>query len=230
MLRKYFNPVMIDLTMSYPKVFVADGWFCLLHLSATGSCLRLYFQYPCVMDIPRELRNSETGELLANCLVCKKDVLQVRQPYFLEKIVRNVRQLGIREVLFEYAMCADCAEMMRQQLSKESIRQLQAYMEEHQHPATKQNLEHSEAPELDRCAISDQLLDECSEFAYHAVCIGESLHPMFSPYAISSAVMDALGDRLSNETLDALDDFKGRYFTGPPEVARLISPKRLISI
>jgi hypothetical protein len=50
------------------------------------------------------------------------------------------------------------------------------------------------------------------------------------PYAVSDEAMDQISELLSKETLDELDDFKGKYFNGPPEIAELINPKRLLAI
>ncbi len=182
------------------------------------------------MDIPQELHNSETGGLIEQCLVCHKNVVESGEPYFLEKIARNVPQLEIREVLFEYAMCMNCAESMREELSRESLEKIEQFMQGHDLPVVNHSEEEEADYNLGICAVTEKSLNECLEFAYHAVCIGTELHPVFSPYAISDTVMDEIGDQLSQKTVDALDDFKGRHFTGPPEVAKLISSRRLISI
>lgn len=180
------------------------------------------------MKIPEELHNSETGELLDECLVCHKNVVESSEPYFIEKVVRNVPKLALRDVLFEYAICIHCAEEMREKISEESMEKIQAFMEKQQHPGQRRDAD--QEADLEHCGISGKRLSDCGEFMYHAVCIADDIHPVFMPYAVSDDVLDEMGDQLSAATIDELDDFKGKHFTGPPEIAKLLSPRRLIGI
>jgi len=47
------------------------------------------------------------------------------------------------------------------------------------------------------------------------------------PFLIGANSMDDVADLLSNETIDNMDDFTGKYLTGPPEFRDFFkSPRR----
>lgn len=134
--------------------------------------------------------------------------------------------MRVTEPIFEYAMCMTCAEQMRSSLSDQSKARVEAFFEERlmelglPDPSEK----------LEVCLLTRKHISECIEFSYHGHFQGLSLSYGVFPYAISDEAMEQIAELLSPETLDELDDFKGKYFSGPPELAKLINPKRLIPL
>lgn len=174
--------------------------------------------------IPETLFNSDTNTPFDTCVSCSTELLVEGQSYFIERIFRRVQNLGICEVLFEYAICSSCAEEMRGNISSESKSNIEQYMR-----SKAQKLRFG-ARSLDHCLITGKAIAECSEFTYHAHCKGDKVYSDYFPYAISDLAQDEIGALLSAETLDELDDFKGKHFSGPPEFQELINPRRLLPL
>ena len=178
-------------------------------------------------DITPEFLKSDTQTPFDSCLVCAKDVISSGEDYFIERIMRKVPDFGVTETLFEYAMCMDCASNMKEEISEESMKSIEAFFI---------LLIMSIDPfdrlinPLEKCLLTGKRIDDSLEFSYHAHCRGTEILESIFPYAVSDEAMDQISELLSKETLDELNDFKGKYFNGPPEIAALINPKRLLPI
>ena len=181
-------------------------------------------------EIDERFRKSDTGALHTECLVCKKDVIASEEDYFIEKIIRRVEKLQLNETLFEYAICIECGENLRNQLSKESLKSMQTYYQQNAqlHKRAQMNLSSNETTEV--CLLTNKAIIDCNEYAIHAHCKEDKMLLSGFPYAISDVAMDELSHLMSKETMDQLNDFKGKYFNGPPEYADILSPKRFIPI
>ncbi|MEQ9186689.1 MAG: hypothetical protein RLP15_03080 [Cryomorphaceae bacterium] len=178
------------------------------------------------VDIDKRLYNSETGEPFECCLVCNVILAESGDDYFVERIFRRLPSLGVTEAIFEYALCMSCAENMRNDLSSESKEQVERFFETKLRQRT--FLEPSTG--LDTCLLTGKPIVDSEEFSYHGHCRGNKMLRSIFPYAISDSAMDEISELLSDETTDQLNDFKGRYFTGPPEYADLLNPNRLLPI
>lgn len=174
--------------------------------------------------IPSEFYSSDTQAPIEHCLMCGIDLLNDETEYFIERVFRRVPSMNIVEPLFEFAVCMDCATNMRQDLSVESKKRVEEYFMQNA------SLRMDTDEKLNRCLLSGKDISECSEFSLHAHCRGTNLVESIFPYAISDFAMDEIAALLSQETLDELDRFKGKYFTGPPELADFINPKRLLPL
>jgi hypothetical protein len=171
--------------------------------------------------------NSETKAPFDSCMTCGRDLLDGTTDYFIERMMRRVPKWDLVETMFEYAMCMNCAMDMRQKMSKQSMENVENYFKS----KVESNLSSThEANDMERCLLTNTNISDCSEFSYHAYCRGTEMHASMFPYAVSDLAMDEISDLLSAETVDELDDFKGKYFTGPPEIAELINPRRLIPL
>jgi hypothetical protein len=183
---------------------------------------------PMKMEIDKRYRNSETGGYFEQCLVCYENVLENEKDYFIEKIIRRIKSLNLTEVLFEYAICMDCAQDMRKKISKHSMVQMETFFHKNArlHERNSEELETQKTTE--KCLFTGKSIAECDEFSLHAHCNGKEMILSLFPYAVSDDAMDTMSELLSAETLDELDRFKKTHFNGPPELAELLSPKRLI--
>ncbi len=176
------------------------------------------------LPIDARFRDSDTGELIANCLVCNKELVKSQSEYFVERIFRRLPKLGIVEPIFEYAMCSSCAETMRKQLSKDSLMKIEAYFME--------NLQvHANAhSNTENCLMTGNTIESSAEFSFHAHCKGDQMLQSIFPYAISNQAMEEISQLLSPETIDELDRFKGKYFNGPPELAEILNSRRFVPL
>lgn len=174
--------------------------------------------------IDERFKDSETGDFIDHCLVCSKELVVSESEYFIERIFRMLPTMEMVEPIFEYAMCKTCAENMRNDLSKESMKNIESYF--------LGNLQKNEfkASHTEHCLMTNKPIIESTEFSFHAHCKGDKMLESIFPYAISDKAMDEISELLSQETIDQLDDFKGKYFTGPPELAEILNPRRFVPI
>lgn len=180
-----------------------------------------------LVDIPPLFRKADTELPLAECLMCKRDLLQPGVHYMIEKSIRNYRELGTQEVIFEYAMCMDCAMEMRMELSEESRRNIENYFMAHIQPGARQATAGEDGQYdfhklISNCIVKNSPINDSHEYAVYAHCIGNKLAISEMPYALSGEAMDEMMQLLSNKTLDILDDFIGEHFSGPPELREIL--------
>ena len=71
--------------------------------------------------IPSFFHAYDTGAPFRSCQVCERDLMTYTKPYVIEKAIRRYPKFDTEDVIFEYAICMDCAEEQRKQMSKESM-------------------------------------------------------------------------------------------------------------
>lgn len=166
-------------------------------------------------DMPEELY-SEEGKPFEHCKQCSKNLHEPPASYTIEKVYKRYPNTDQPQVLFEYAVCDDCAGDMRDEFSEESAMNLQSYFA--QHLIGQEGLDERDIHErLNTCMIKSSSLEEEQEFAVVARGHGDQMLKSHYPFAISLTAMDELSELLSDKTRDLLDDFVERNFTGPPE-------------
>ena len=183
---------------------------------------------PMKMEIDKRFRNSETGGYFEHCLVCHENVLENEKDYFIEKIIRRIKSLNLTEVLFEYAICMDCAQDMRKKISQHSMIQIETYFNQNARLNERNSIDLKTHQTTENCLFTGKPIPNCDEFSLHARCEGKQMIVSIFPYAVSDDAMDAMSEILSAETMDELDRFKKTHFNGPPELFELLSPKRLL--
>lgn len=187
------------------------------------------------MDLKRKpidnrFLNSETGGVFTNCQVCSCSIEGDESEYFIEKVIRVVKSLNLEEVLFEYAICKNCALDLRAQMSEHSMNQMEKFFVEKAKIRQRHWMDLEGEETTKTCLFTGEEVKECSEYSLHAHCIGKDLLLSAFPYAVSDTAMDAMSELLSKETKDELDRFKRKNFNGPPELAELLSSRRFIPI
>jgi hypothetical protein len=185
------------------------------------------------LQIPNLFHDSLSKAPFAKCQVCEKELIQSNSEYIIEKVFRKNTISNKMEILFEYAICYSCALNLTNSYSKESKENLQRYFMEAMHDkfeiaAQKQlNSEIDIYDQLSTCAITGKHVSELDEYQIVGRFKGGFIRKDELPFLIGSGSMDDVSDLLSNETLDNMDDFTGKYLTGPPEFRDYFkSPKR----
>lgn len=154
--------------------------------------------------VPRTFHSEETGERFAACSVCGRALLEEGTQYLIEKGFRK------GETTFEYALCLGCCESMRGELSEASLKRIEHYFGErvdlvaHRERMMREHRGDCDAW-LDRCLLSGGELGD--EYQIYAQCDGGDLLFAYAPYAISGKEIENLGQVLSKETRERLDDF-----------------------
>jgi hypothetical protein len=210
-----------------------------------SGCLLILRAFTKIMDyhepkennsfpIPEMLFSGDSGKPFANCMVCDKFLLNNGTPYMIEKAVRQIPAMNVKEVLFEYAMCMDCVAMMNASLSVESRQRISAYFAERVN-FLKRGMGFLKNNRLDieswteNCLIKQTPIINTAEYQIVAECDGNNLAFSCAPFALSMEAMEEMTALLSEKSLGEIDDFTGKYFTGPPEVSAILK-RRLVLI
>lgn len=181
---------------------------------------------PNLIDIPPVFYPYESQEPFKECLVCGADLSLGDKDYFIEKAIRNHVEYGVKDVVFEYAICSECAENMQKSMSQESRQNMQNYFLKHEEFMHKmQRYQMGEGESLDdllsRCSITGDSVDQMGEYMINGHFRGGKMVATTMPYIIGSKAMDELSELMSNETLGEMNDFMGQYFGGPTELEDL---------
>ena len=185
------------------------------------------------IEIPSLFFDSITGKPFKICQVCQKQLLDTNSNYIIEKVFRKNIASGKIEAHFEYAICFDCAMKLTQSYSKESKENLERYFRENVQESLNQQAPVNLASERDiqdhlsKCSITGKTVTELEEYQIVGQFNGSYINPNMAPFMIGAGAMDDVSDLLSDKTLDEIDDFTGKYLTGPPEFRDFFkSPKR----
>lgn len=178
-------------------------------------------------EIPPEFYNSDNQRPFTHCKVCEAELLESNRPYFIEKIVKRYPDLDTAEVLFEYAICENCAQEFHQQLSEQSRTKVSEYFEERVRTRMMEGLN----PKMDtqHCLITGASQEDTGEYQLVAQAQGRYLR-MTPPFMISGEILEQINELLSAETRDELDRFKGDNFGWPPELAEAFGRGNLLLV
>ncbi len=174
------------------------------------------------LPIPEEFYNSETNQPFQACMMCNLPLAD--KQYVVEKAIKNYPSLGTKEIIFEYAMCLECASKMHMELSEESRNRIENFMKEHlknkAHPQSESQPDINKL--LNQCIVNETDVNQSAEYSIYAMCNGANMTINEFPYALSGEVQDEIMQLLSAKSLGILDDFIGNHFTGPPEVREIL--------
>ncbi len=186
------------------------------------------------VEIPKEFYSFSTGAKFEYCIECDCELLQNNQEYFVEKAIKKYKGFDAFDVIFEYAICINCAEKMRKSLSRESLQHIEQYFHQrvdylkrmdlmHNHP-------HNPIAWISECLVSGRQQSDLSEYQIYGHCRGNQLYLSQMPYMVSGAVLEEVSSILSKETKDELDDFSRRHFGPPPELEEPLPYQRVMLI
>lgn len=188
---------------------------------------------PARLTIPKLFYDSLSRQPFASCQVCEKELLESNSEYIVEKVFRKNPLNAKMEIMFEYAICYGCAINLANSYSDKSKENMQRYfmeqMQGHFQEVSSRPLtsEIDVYDQLSTCAFSGKHVSELDEYQIVGRFRGGFLDANEQPFLLGADSMDDVGDLLSNETLDIIDDFTGKYLTGPPEFRDLFkTPKR----
>jgi len=177
------------------------------------------------IPIPPTFYAEDTEAPFDECLACERPLRTGSVDYIIEKGVRSFDDYDVEETVFGYALCAHCHSTIGEGFSDGSRRRCRAYLEEHldlHERATALRSPDSADPAqwTQRCAVHGTPKAELQEYQLLAHCRGDSLLLSHLPILIGGPAVEALVQRLSNETLDELGGFQDEHFGLPPELQR----------
>lgn len=183
--------------------------------------------------IPRIFYPFEEESPFRHCVSCHQDLLENDVEYVIEKAIRQYPEFGTKDTIFEYAMCINCAEQMKKNLSDESLKSIQAYMmkksnllEQSQKLQASQNWNCEDW--ISHCIFTGQSIEEQGEYQIFAHCKGDQLLFSAMPYMVSSQAMEEMAKLLSTKTQDELNRFIDNNFGLPPELKKLFKENPVI--
>jgi len=176
-------------------------------------------------QIPEEFYSFETKGPFTQCLECEKPLMD-GQPYLIEKAFKNHVDYGVKETVFDYALCLNCVDNLRDQMSPESMAAITHFFTERIDPLKAgQKAELSPEENIGSCLLSGRNMNDCSEYQIYAYCINDKLSYEMPPYMISGQIMDEIIPLLSQKTTDDLNGFFNRHFAPDPSLMEPIGPK-----
>ncbi|WP_207432772.1 hypothetical protein [Sabulibacter ruber] len=184
--------------------------------------------------LPEELYSVESGKPFHSCITCHQPLLQDGVNYLLEKAVRYYPEAKVQDVIFEYAMCMNCAQQLREELSQESKANIDAFFAERVNLVARREALMALPDPLrlenwiSHCLITGIPRTECTEYQIYAQCDGHDLLYTYMPYMISSQAMEEIQELISAHTRQVLDDFMDQHFGLPPELRSLLQDKLVL--
>jgi hypothetical protein len=183
--------------------------------------------------IPSLFYDSLSNAPFSRCQICEKELLESNSEYLIEKVFHKNIVSNKMEILFEYAICFSCAINMINSYSTESKENIQQFFMDHFQDYFLWKTRKRMSSELDiyeqlsTCAFSGKHVSELEEYQMVGHFKGGFLQTNELPFIMGGGSLDEITGLLSAQTLDEIDDFTGKYLTGPPELRDFFkSPKR----
>jgi hypothetical protein len=185
--------------------------------------------------IPKRFYPEKSEKPFDKCIMCEKYLLGEGTLYMIEKAYRRYPALDTEAVIFEYAICKECAENMRSELSEESRQRIDSYFAKNVDFEKRMRTMLDDKPDLDKyissCAVKQTPAEQAEEYVICAQCDGCDIVYSAFPYMIGGEAMEEVSELLSLKTRDVLDDFIDRHLSGPPELRELFkSNKKLLLV
>jgi len=178
--------------------------------------------------IPRIFHPFESEGPFDRCILCEKYLLDEGTIYMIERSIKP------GDVIFEYAMCWECDEKMKRQMSEESLKRVQGFFIRNRHLHQRRQRLMAEGREpaigkwLGECAITGKPATEVEEYHLCAICDGNQLLYTDAPLMISIEAIHELSELLSAKTREELDDFIDDHFGLPPEWKDVLKERDLV--
>lgn len=184
--------------------------------------------------IPEEFHSFTMKGPFSTCINCQKFLLEDGTEYYIEKAIKKYPGFDAFDVIFEYAICLDCAENMRQRMSKESMKRIEFFFTENIDASDRLNIvkknPENPGPWINKCLVKGTAKADLTEFQLYAHCNGKHLTLTHMPYLISGEVLDQIGQLLSAQTMGELDDFINGHFGPPPELEEEFPRRNVVLI
>jgi len=175
------------------------------------------------VPIPPTFYAEDTEAPFNECLACERPLRTGSVDYIIEKGYRTFDAYDVEETVFGYALCAHCHAAIGESFSASSRQRCRSYLEEHVDLRARTAALHTPdtvdpARWTERCLVHDTPKSELQEYQILAHCRGDNLLLTHLPILIGGPAVEALVERLSNETLDELGGFRDEHFGLPPEL------------
>ena len=159
--------------------------------------------------IPKEFHSFEKDGPFTNCVDCGCELYEAGETYSIQKSMHR------GEVIFEFALCTECHDVLVKGFSKETTERLMAYFS---------GLEVHEP--TDACCIDCQNpLEKLQSFNMAANCLGPYIQ---SAFLICDQWQENIQPLISEQTRRTRDDWIGKNFPCAPETRDLVPDSPLL--
>ena len=180
------------------------------------------------MDIPSVFYQDSEAKPFTNCTFCNKS-FQSQEPYMIEKSFKKNLENNIQSTVYEYAICLECGVKKMNAMSKESIQNIQNYMQENVFPGFNEKIESNSFDEkIKNCAATGRPKETLSEYTLVGQFLGDKMLLKEFPLILSSEVGEEIQELLSEHTKREFDNFMDTITGIPPELRSLFRSKRPI--
>ena len=182
------------------------------------------------MKIPGKFHNSLTENAFKECGICERDLREHNLAYLIEKAYRRFPDNGGEELLFEIAVCHDCARNMRTQLSRESRKAVNEFFYKEFMTRLQELRDADDEYLMSHCLLSGKPLGDMSEYQIYAHCQGDRMADHGAAYILSGEVIERIQELLSEETRDQLRKFSDDHLGTPPEIQKILDRSPILTI
>ncbi len=185
------------------------------------------------VEIPPMFYSDLTGDPFYRCSVCDGNLMENDAPYLIEKAYKRYENFTFQNTVFEYAICMPCAHAMNENMSKESLANVELYfrnnarLDERTQRFFEQGTDYNWEDGMAGCLIKGIPTENCEEYQIYAQCYGHKMLVTVMPFVLSGIAMDEISTLLSAETLGEIDDFMGNFGV-PSELRDLFSKKPVL--
>ena len=175
-----------------------------------------------------------TGRPFERCLVCETAFLDAPDlEYMIEKAYRRRPDLDAEELIFEYAICMTCLDVMEAAFSEASQAHIEQFYADRVDFEARFELFMQAAPPdpadlADACAVYGTPVAELEEYQLIAQARGGWLELGALPAVIGGAAIDELAEGLSAQTLGEARRFRDDFLGLPPELEDLLRDRYLV--
>ena len=182
------------------------------------------------LNIPNKFHNSLTEKPFKDCNICHRDLEKENLAYLIEKAYRRFPENGAEELLFEIAICHECAQEMRSQLSKESRAAVNRFFYNEFMARVQELKDADDEYLLSHCIVSGDSLESTEEYQIYAHCKGSQMADHGAAYLLSGKVIEKIQSLLSKETKDQLGRFSDDHLGTPPEFREILDRSPMLTI
>lgn len=182
-------------------------------------------------SIPRDFYSEYTELPFARCIDCDCSLFESDTLYTV------IKHIVGKEIVFEMAICMQCAARMREQYSRETSQNIQAYIEEKLREKlirTLENIEDLSDDEeetftvddgLGHCAFCEKPRPACHRYEIVGIFLADEIIldsgqgiSFSSPMMLCQECNSEVSKLISKQTRDMWDRFVEEHFDGPPGI------------
>jgi len=178
------------------------------------------------MAIPSLFFNTVKDLPFSNCSKCNRFLLDESVEYMIEKV------LVPNDVLYEFAICSKCIISLQQEISKESLHNMQQFSEKELNNSI-QTINH--LVNEDYNTIKKKLSIQTPKLSYENCNImaffkGTNLMEGYPAVCVSTQALENMQEILSKKTKDSFDDFMDFIGDVPPGLEELFKTRKPVFV